>query len=688
MWWARVISQADVVDLDFVRAQTRVRNTRAAVRRYVHGGYRRGLSLNPLFIERVVGGQLSDAHRVPALYAYLVNHAASIETANAWSASAYARAHPESLSSPGGPLGHAWRSARRSGSLRLGSGRSARTVPWAHIAEAAAHAIRTEPSVFDDTESIASETIAVIRVSPAEADSLEPLRAAEELNLRERAFVIVALPDGVDNGARVDAALTSLANPRLVVRRDRDNWPTAVRRASASGGTLLVRGPGAEIAVGDLRALIHAGAQAPTSPVWLAPDGTVASAGWFAHEGRLHPLLGGHPVEDARSLGPAIATLAPTGETFALPLHAGGSPIVATELSVRAAGQVELVPTDAPDSDVNDLVAPLGFRVARWTQSGPVYAAVRERRSDRLRWAIRTAAPAGPAGEVWGDTHFARGIADALRRLGQDVVIDTYAARHRPSRYLDDVVLALRGPEPIEPQVGARSLIWIISHPDQITARELSGFDAIFAGSAGWARDASRRFDRPVVPLLQCTDAHRFRPTASPRGEDFVFVGTARGIERPSVVEPLRAGIPISVYGPDWRGYIPGWAIKGTRIPNADLPAVYETARAVLNDHWPAMQANGFVSNRLYDVVAAGGRAISDYVDGIDGIFHGAVLTYRSIPELLDLLRSDLDARFPAKPDLERIAAEVAAQHSFDARARTLLDAALSGHSFRQSTIV
>lgn len=130
------------------------------------------------------------------------------------------------------------------------------------------------------------------------------------------------------------------------------------------------------------------------------------------------------------------------------------------------------------------------------------------------------------------------------------------------------------------------------------------------------------------------------------------------------------------MYGPDWRGYIPAGAIAGTHVPNDRLPAVYEAAGAVLNDHWPAMQRNGFVSNRLYDVVASGGRAISDDVAGISEIFGPAVRTYRDIPELHELALSDLDALFPSDDELAAIARRIREEDSFDARARHLLDAA------------
>ncbi len=240
------------------------------------------------------------------------------------------------------------------------------------------------------------------------------------------------------------------------------------------------------------------------------------------------------------------------------------------------------------------------------------------------------------------------------------------------------MVLALRGPEPLEPQVDAVSLLWIISHPDEIDSSDLDGFDAVFAASQGWGgREVSRLgpidHAAPAVHGRATVPASRGRPHRR-----FVFVGTARGIARPSVVEPVRAGLPVDVYGPDWRGYIPSSAIKATGAPNADLPRLYEGARAVLNDHWPAMQRHGFVSNRLFDVVAAGGRAVSDDVAGIDELFHGAVATYRSVPEMLRILENDLDTVLPAGDRLQAISASVRREHSFDARADALLRTALA----------
>ena len=65
-------------------------------------------------------------------------------------------------------------------------------------------------------------------------------------------------------------------------------------------------------------------------------------------------------------------------------------------------------------------------------------------------------------------------------------------------------------------------------------------------------------------------------------------------------------------------------------------------------------------------------------MDGIDRIFEGAVQTYRDIPHLLAMLSEDLDRLFPEEDQLSAISARIRKQHSYDARARVLLDAVIA----------
>lgn len=688
VWWERTVTRADVVDMDFVRSQGTYASPRAAVRAYVCGGFRAGMSLNPLFSEKLVASQLSDVGRVPALYAYLVNDMTRVRVSVNWDSIAYAERHPESALDPGGPLGHAWRAARSSGTVSFGLGDTPTEVGWARAHAAAIEASRRARAQVRDHEPVGiprTAVTAVCIVGEDEPDLVFTLDQFIELGVTTPLDLVIA-HQGSSPSDWTDTTLLTLWIPRASVVHADENLLRRLEGSVQERATLVVRGPGAEISAADLTALVRSGADRPTAPLWLDTDGTVASAGVFTHHGRPYHLLAGHPPEDARTLGSEFPVVALAGATYARPIGGGSheQPVTLTAAVVRAptATPSRLTTTreeSGPAYDVPALLSRAGFTVESWGR-GPVLRRPQRwsvlpdgRRVPSLRWAIKIAAPPGRPGEYWGETHFARGLADALRRLGQDVVIDAYAARRRPTAYLDDVELALRGPEPFDAPRAPHSILWVISHPDEVTRAEVTDFEHVFAASAPWASRAGSRFGRPVMPLLQCTDVRRFHPSGLPRGDRRVFVGTARGIIRPSVVEPIRAGLPVSVYGPDWTGFIPAASIVARSVPNEQLPALYESADAVLNDHWPAMRAAGFLSNRLFDVVAAGGRVISDDVEGMAAVFGGSVWTYSTIPELLGALRGELDHLFPTDDALATIAGRVRDLHSFDARAEELL---------------
>lgn len=712
LWWARAIARADIVDLDYVRAQTGRRlSANAAIWRYVSGGYRRGFRLNPLFVDTAVGDHLPEAWRVPALYAYVVADPRGLQVSPLWDAVAYGERHPDAWDVPGGPVAHAWH-RRKERSLPFGPEAAPSPAPWEELSRViaeAAHRARVGGEVAAAAGRVELRREMLVALGPGEWDFDESIAEAVAFAAEPgQGAAIAVLDDRAEDWTLARIAAASTDRIRVSRRRD-DDAPKALDelRRTSRAEILVVRGPNQTLTAVDAALLaerVERGERGMMlAPVWIDGDGTIAAAG-ATSEGR---FLAGHPVEDLAPLrehGGALSVPALGGSTFAARRDdiAGElrGPDAAAAVSAQTTAEVALdlfsrtrsaappaeLPTIATDSDAL-------LRRAGWERAdeGP---APRVRRPSRetilpdgsrvpiLRWALRTAIPVGPRAEGWGDTHFARALADALRRLGQEVVIDAYAARERGTRHLDDVTVALRGPEPLAASPFGVSLLWIISHPDQIGRDDVDGFDAVFAASAPWARRAELELGVPIAPLLQCTDITRFHPSGAARGSDILFVGTARGILRPSVVEPIRAGIPVTVIGPDWRGWIPAERIAATGVDNAALPGLYERAAVVLNDHWPAMQERGFIGNRLFDVVAAGGRAISDRVEGIDELFGGAVRTYGTIAELTELLSGDLDAVFPAPDGLATLAERVRAEHSFDARARTLLEAALAarGH--------
>lgn len=702
LWWARTIERADIVDLDYVRAQTGVpMSARAAIRRYVDGGSRDGFRLSPLFVDTSVGDHLPEAWRVPALYAYLVADPRGLQVSPLWDAVAYGERHPEALSANGGPLAHAWH-RRHDHSLPFGPSAAPASVPWHDLSRViidAAHRARVGGEVAPLSGAVPLRRELLIALGPEEWDFDESLAEAVRFAEHEDHGVAIAVMDDRSEDW-VLASIFAASQPRVrVSRRRHDDASVALDEllTSSQADVVVVRGPNetltADTAAALARRVEEAGTGVVIGPVWCDGDGTIAAVG-ATSEGR---LLAGHPLEDLAAFGTETALEVPAlaGTTFAAhradvdaalqgddpAARLGRRRIIALDLESRTRSRVPL-----PDLPPLDVDATALLRRAGWERTSQAPGIRRPPQTvelpdgttvPRLRWALRTATPVGPRAEGWGDTHFARALAAALRRLGQEVVIDSYAARSRPTRQLDDVTVALRGPEPIKASPFGRSLLWIISHPDEIAADDVVGFDRVFAASAPWSRHASAELGVTITPLPQCTDATRFHPGGRPRGDDILFVGTARGILRPSVVEPIRAGIPVTVIGPDWRGWIPAERIVATGVSNDELPALYESAAIVLNDHWPAMQERGFVGNRLFDVIASGGRAISDRVDGIADLFGPAVVMWDSVPELIAMLSDDPSGLFPSRAELKAISDRVRKEHSFDARARTLLNAAL-----------
>lgn len=349
--------------------------------------------------------------------------------------------------------------------------------------------------------------------------------------------------------------------------------------------------------------------------------------------------------------------------------------------------------------------APLAMTVSHWRRdaaaggvaAGPnvppqgeklVPVVTRERRATttvdgkvvpRLRWAIKTASPSGPAGKSWGDTHFGNDLAAALTSLGQDAAVDAREAQHRESEYLDEVVVHLRGLDELVPSRGSLSYLWVISHPDMVSRAEAQRFDRVFAASLSWSAKITQRWSLQVEPLLQCTNSRPLRLQRNDaRREGILFVGNSRGIPRPTVMESVRGGLPLELYGGGWESFVPAEAITGERVENSEIGEMYARSSVVLNDHWADMQREGFISNRLFDVVASGGRAYSDNVPGIDEIFLGAVQTYQKVSEIIPFLSSDLDEQFPTEDELVRVSDHIRAEHSFEARARVLLDRAIA----------
>ena len=300
-----------------------------------------------------------------------------------------------------------------------------------------------------------------------------------------------------------------------------------------------------------------------------------------------------------------------------------------------------------------------------------------------LRVALTCAAPSRRAASRWGDWHLADALGRALERAGVRIHLATLDHVDDAVIRACDVHLVVRGLAPVEPSPGQRQVLWIISHPETVTDAELDRADLVLCASTPYAQVLRARTATPIEVLLQATDPSRFAPeaagTPNRRGRDVVVVAKTRGVVRRSVLDAHAAGLRPTIYGSGWRGVVPREQIAAEHVPNADLASVYARAGVVLNDHWDSMRDHGFVSNRIFDVLACGTPVVSDPVAGLDAIFEGLVPTWESPEELGEIVRSlQADPR-PALEAAGRARELVLAHHTFDHRASEIL-AALRTH--------
>ena len=288
------------------------------------------------------------------------------------------------------------------------------------------------------------------------------------------------------------------------------------------------------------------------------------------------------------------------------------------------------------------------------------------RRKGPLRWAVVVASPKSEGGQQWGDTWFGNDLVAALNRAGQDAHLVHRGGAESEKRDQDDVVLVLRGLRKVEPRRTASNtwMIWVISHPELVEPDELQQYDAAFAATnIAW---------RGATPLLQATDRNRFNPRAGEfgSGEPILFIGSTRGQERPVVRDAIAAGRPPAIWGVGWEGMVDPALIHGEFLPNDEVPAAYASAGVVLNDHWADMAEQGFLSNRLFDAVATGAAVISDHAEGLADVLP-SVRIYRDVDQLRALLSDP--SLLPDAKERANAAAAVAEEHSFDARAASLI---------------
>ncbi|MET0384285.1 MAG: glycosyltransferase [Burkholderiaceae bacterium] len=292
-----------------------------------------------------------------------------------------------------------------------------------------------------------------------------------------------------------------------------------------------------------------------------------------------------------------------------------------------------------------------------------------------LRFSIKIGVPSLAEREAWGDHHFALALQRALRKQGHFARIDILPDWNNGLGAGDDVVIVLRGLSVYKPEPTAINLMWLISHPDEVSLAECQGYDHVFVASHEFAEQLGRRLGDKVSPLLQCTDPELFHPDPDPALDvgDVIFVGNSRGQRREAVRFALEAEVDFEVYGSLWEGMLPPERVKARHIPNRELRRYYSSAGVVLNDHWPDMRNEGFVSNRIFDAGACGAAVLSDDMAACRSLFGDALTYYDSPAALAEGVRTLLGDAPARRARGERLASLIREHHTFDHRVQTLL---------------
>ena len=206
----------------------------------------------------------------------------------------------------------------------------------------------------------------------------------------------------------------------------------------------------------------------------------------------------------------------------------------------------------------------------------------------------------------WGDYWFKDSLAKALTALGHTVSANPAEC---------DVLINCHGSGIENLPVHTWNVLWVIGHPDRVTASECQQYDAVYSESDKFAVHLRRQgIDCGWLP-----GASDFVPVDLPKTLGKVFVGNNR---------PGRAGAPLrdciaelagdyaglAVWGEGWDKLPPGvW--QGPDMPHENLNALYAQAGELLNDTHPDMEHWGMHNPRHYDILATRGERVPTFAE-------------------------------------------------------------------------
>lgn len=247
---------------------------------------------------------------------------------------------------------------------------------------------------------------------------------------------------------------------------------------------------------------------------------------------------------------------------------------------------------------------------------------VTNRTSNPNKIAILICTPYWKDVKDWGDFYLADALAKEFEKLGFEVEIRPKCSWYKPfdGRY----TIMFRGLDEYFPDLTKVNILWVISHPDEVSNQELVNFNFVFASSNFWANKKTLELkqmgfkDREVIPLLQFTTFPEMQKQPAEKFVDVLFVGNTRGVERKAVTFALnRPNSSLAIFGRGWKGKIPPHLLYSEHISNSNLQELYGRTKVLINDHWEDMATNGFLSNRIFDGLMSGTMVLTDWIEDV-----------------------------------------------------------------------
>ena len=262
---------------------------------------------------------------------------------------------------------------------------------------------------------------------------------------------------------------------------------------------------------------------------------------------------------------------------------------------------------------------------------------------------------------LWGDYWVKKELEKELSRLGFDL-----------SQKHPDIHIHLFGSPAGSYDEEALNLVWLYSHSDQVTIDNLRQFDGLFCASSHFLPKLHAMGYLPIELMPACTAK---TPVQVPIEHDVIFLGNARE-NRPDgraiVGDLIQTGLDFKVWGNLWDRILPKENYGGRYWEYDRLEELYAGARITLNDHSPDMEREGFVSNKVFDILAGGGFVISAKNKGLSPLFQDAVPEYESAPQLKERLTYYLSHPEKRQPLMAK-GRKIARTHTYGKRALQLM---------------